>query len=73
MLQEKINSYIRFLDGGEFYDAHPKARGKVTRIVIKIVGKYPLNGEAQTFYERARDFLEQAGFILSFELFDGDS
>lgn len=67
MLQEKINSYLAFLESGEIYETHPKAHGK--KIEIKVIGKYALPDDARGFYERARSIVSGAGFLLSFELF----
>ena len=47
-LQEKINSYLAFIESGELLKEFPKYEGKP--IVIEVVGKYPLNSEAEHFY-----------------------
>lgn len=66
LLQEKINSYLRFIEGGDLLRAYPKALGK--RAVIDVVGKYQLNDEAKRFYELATPRIEAAGIGLRFRL-----
>ena len=39
-LQEKINSYLGFVESGEIYDAYPSAVGQVLR--IEIVSRYAI-------------------------------
>ena len=67
-LQEKINSYLRFVEGGELYEKYPNAKGK--RIEIRVIGKFRLNLVASEFYARAGKVLHDAGFELVFEKFN---
>jgi len=66
MLQEKLNTYLRFCESDEIYESYPKAKNK--DIVIEIKGKYPLNGRGKEFYEQARSVIKKAGFDLRFVL-----
>lgn len=66
LLQEKINGYLRFIEGGDLVHAYPKAIGK--RAVINVVGKYPLNEDAREFYKLAASTIEAAGLELRFQM-----
>ena len=68
MLQDKLNSYLSFIESNEIYDAYPKAMGK--NIIIEVQGKYPLNKEAEKFYGQAREVIRGAGFDLRFKLLE---
>lgn len=68
LLQEKINSYLRYIESGEIYEVNPEIKNK--NIIISIVGKYPFNQEAEYFFSKMLSVIEKAGFSLRFELFD---
>jgi len=67
LLQEKINTYLRFIESGEMLEARPDTRGR--DVVIGIVGQYPLSEEAQGFFNAAQDVVKKAGLGLEFELY----
>ncbi|MGA2260334.1 MAG: DUF6572 domain-containing protein [Acidobacteriota bacterium] len=60
MLQEKINSYVRFIESGEIFSSYPEAQGR--RLVINVaILRRP--GELGTqFLEMASALVEAAGF-----------
>jgi hypothetical protein len=64
-LQEKLNTYLAFIDTGQIYRDLPKAAG--SKIVIRVIGKYPLSDEARKFYRLAGKFIEDAGYSLQFD------
>ena len=64
LLQEKLNTYLRFAESGEIYRELPSAIGR--KIVFRVVGKYPLSIAAKQFFDRAREIVGAAGFELSF-------
>lgn len=66
ILQEKIHSYLRFIESGEILTKVPDAKGRI--IVINIVGKFALSQRADVFLCKARAVVERAGFRLSFSL-----
>ncbi len=66
LLQNKINAYLRFIESGEVIKKVPDAKGR--RIVINLVGKFPLSQKADTFLGKARATIEDAGFQLQFSL-----
>lgn len=62
ILQEKINSYLRFYESGEIYQVYPEARGR--EIAIDIVGKYPPDEQGRLFIQRAEVILNKIGLLL---------
>lgn len=67
LLQEKINSYLRFIESGELLESYPKANGR--NAVINIIGKYPLNEKAKGFIDQVKSIVDDAGMALRFEEF----
>jgi hypothetical protein len=71
LLQNKINTYLRFLESGEILENYPQAKGKPCS--IEIVGKHDLCEPAQAFLQQAKLVLDDAGFGLRFrKLVSGD-
>ena len=66
LLQNKLNAYLRFVESGEVFTKLPEAKG--CGIVINLVGKFPLNHQADIFFGRAKAAIEGAGFRLQFSL-----
>ena len=65
MLQEKLNTYIQFLESGQIFDGREHLKSR--RLQIKVFGQYPLSQEATEFYARADEVLKGIGVGLSFE------
>ena len=63
LLQEKINSYLAFLESGEIYEHYPDA--KYESFVIKLISKYKPNEEAEKFLNLAKNTIIEAGFNLN--------
>jgi uncharacterized protein DUF6572 len=66
LLQNKLNSYLAFIESGEIYTKLPKSVGR--KIVIEVLGKFPLSDEAKKFYRLVGKAVAGAGFSLRFEL-----
>jgi hypothetical protein len=66
LLQNKLNTYLRFIESGEVFRKVPDAEGRT--IVINLVGKFPLSQKADRFFEKAQAAVEGAGFRLQFNL-----
>ncbi|MCK6450687.1 MAG: hypothetical protein L6R19_07485 [Alphaproteobacteria bacterium] len=66
MLQNKLNSYLRFIESGEMDRKLPQARGR--RVTINLVAQFPLSKQASTFFQNAKSAIERAGFSLEFKL-----
>jgi hypothetical protein len=67
LLQDKLNTYLRFIESGEIFQSYPKAKGK--KITIEIVGKYELSKDAESFLEKAKPITEEVGVKLKYSLF----
>jgi len=65
LLQEKVNSYLRFIESGEIYRKYPQAKGKA--FVINIMGKFSPNEYANLFLKKIETLLHEAGYKLRFE------
>ncbi|MDP9512930.1 MULTISPECIES: DUF6572 domain-containing protein [Pseudomonas chlororaphis group] len=66
LLQEKINSYIAFIEGGQIYTEIPGAYGKYP--IIQVVGLYELPEQAEYFMARVTETLNDVGIGFKFEL-----
>jgi len=66
MLQDKLNSYLEFIESGELVQNVPRAKG--LPVIISIMGKYPLSTEAEKFFDLAKDAVTEAGFSLEFKV-----
>ncbi|AZC36737.1 DUF6572 domain-containing protein [Pseudomonas chlororaphis] len=66
LLQEKINTYIAFIESGEILESYPAAKGKSP--IIRITGLYELPEQGQRFVDRATQVLKEVGIGLEFVL-----
>jgi hypothetical protein len=64
LLQEKLNSYLSFVESGELLETYPNAEGRA--VLIDVVCKYPLSQQAQDFCNKAAQIIEGAGMKLRF-------
>jgi hypothetical protein len=71
ILQNKINSYLEFIESGELIEKYPEHKGKLA--IIKVKGMYPLNEVAKQFYKKSSRAVAFAGFLLVFEEATGKS
>jgi len=67
LLQEKIESYLTFIESQEFLSRYPQYKGFPLR--IEVVGKFPLSKYAGEFFKYAEGFVTDAGIAFSFRLF----
>jgi len=63
-LQEKLNSYLAFVEGGEIYSSYSDAAERV--VVFDLVLKHRPNSEATSFLESVRSLIEKAGFTFHY-------
>jgi len=61
-LQEKINTYLRFIESGEIDETYADALGRAR--VIDVVTKHPLTDGALEFFRKATAVLHDAGVEL---------
>ena len=65
MLQDKINTYLSYIESGEILERYPFANEK--SIIIQVLGKFQLNPIVERFYKSAAEQIKAAGFELMFE------
>ena len=70
LLQEKLNSYLRFIESGEMFSVYSYTSGK--NIVIRIVFLYEPNKDGIFFLENAKLIIEEAGYQFRYYQKDGD-
>ncbi|MBS9444416.1 DUF6572 domain-containing protein [Photorhabdus heterorhabditis] len=68
-LQEKINSYIRFIESGEIYESFPASCGK-SEMLIEVYFKYHMPHECADFLEKVGEILAPVNIQLRYE--EGD-
>ena len=66
LLQEKINTYISFIESGEINTSIPAAAGK--KPVIRVVGQHTLSRLAEAFAKQVEAVLRDAGIEFDFVL-----
>ncbi|WP_119939198.1 DUF6572 domain-containing protein [Neorhizobium sp. NCHU2750] len=66
ILQDKLNTYLSFIESGEVHSKVPSSNGR--RIVIILVGKFPMSSRAESFFQMAAISVARAGFSLRFQL-----
>lgn len=73
-LQEKLNSYLAFIEGGQLYQQLEAMGRKITPgelpIRVEIVARFPVTTLAQRFLEAASRLFEGAGFELTHQVCD---
>ncbi len=67
LLQQKLNTYLRFVESGEILETFADAKDRT--VLIDVVCKYPLNQQAQDFYSQVTQLVEGAGMKLRQRLF----
>ncbi|MFT5676131.1 MAG: hypothetical protein ACI808_002069 [Paraglaciecola sp.] len=65
-LQNKINTYLGFVQSGQIYNDYPNA--KRLKIKIELVCKYPPNEEGEKFLKLLQAMIEKAGFYFNWKL-----
>ena len=64
-LQDKLNSYLAFIESGEIFEKYPKEKGKVVK--LNVVCKYHPDSEGEKFLNLCRETITKAGFEFSYE------
>jgi len=67
LLQEKINTYLHFIESGKLVETLPWADG--LPVTIRIYGKFPLSREAARFLDLVKQKLETIGVSIEFKIF----
>jgi len=63
-LQEKINTYLHFIESGELLNAMPDSKG--CDIAIELVLKHMPTNEAISFFDKTMQILFDKGIVLVF-------
>ena len=73
VLQDKLNTYLEFVESGQLYAKYPRAVGK--KIVFEVMGKFALSKEASKFYQIVGNAVQKYGCTLQFVHYipDGES
>ncbi len=71
LLQEKINSYLAFIESGEILEQYPEANKNP--ITINIVMLHEPSEEAMNFLRQASIVVSGAGFHFTWEVFKDDA
>lgn len=50
-LQDKINTYLAFVESGQIYEEYPSAKGRTLR--IDILSRFPMPNAGYTFLKKA--------------------
>lgn len=63
-VQEKLNTYLAFVESGEIYSTYPGAAGR--DVVIDIILKHRPDNDAALFLEKVRSITEKVGVALHY-------
>jgi hypothetical protein len=66
ILQNKINAYLSAIEGGNFYEDYPDAKGR--SIIINIVAKYEPNHNGRSFLKTTGEILQSSGYGFTFSI-----
>jgi hypothetical protein len=70
LLQDKLNTYLYFIESGKLVEALPWADG--LPVTIRIYGKFPLSAEAARFLELVKQKLATIDVSIEFKLSNPD-
>lgn len=65
LLQEKINSYLTFIENGELYRAYPEANGR--DLTIEIYARFPIPEMGEKFMKKVNAVITGAGYGFSYK------
>ena len=68
LLQTKLNNYLEYIEGGQIQNN--VADAKERKVVINVIGEYPLSKQAKIFFQKVSDAIDDLGFRLIFSLHD---
>jgi hypothetical protein len=70
LLQNKLNSYVSFIESGQLVEIYPNASGR--SLIIDIVCKYPLNKKGRDFIEEVEKVIEKIGIRIRIRMLDDE-
>ena len=69
-LQEKLNTYLSFVESGEILSTYADAKGR--DVLINVVCKYPPDERAVSFFNQVSGVVEGAGMKFKYHLFSAN-
>jgi hypothetical protein len=66
LLQEKINTYVAFIESGKLLERYPPSNGRKPK--IRINGLYELPEQGELFIDRVTEVLKGVGIGMEFVL-----
>ncbi len=66
-IQEKLNSYLNFIESGELYDSYPNSISK--KIKINMVFKHQPDTDGINFLNKCSQLILTSGYQFNFEVF----
>ena len=66
LLQDKLNVYLEFIEGGQIFEDYPQAKNK--QLIISITMKYIPNENALVFLNRSKEVILNAGFEFKWQI-----
>jgi hypothetical protein len=70
LLEDKINGYLAFIEGGQIYEDYPDAINR--ELSIRTVMKYEPSTEAIDFLEKCREIICDTGIGFEWHLFNDE-
>jgi hypothetical protein len=67
ILQEKINTYLAFVESGELLERYADAKDRP--VAFNVVFKFKPDAQGFQFLDKAKEVIESAGFNLRHEVF----
>ena len=67
LLQEKINTYLEFIESGQLLEVRSPPIPREPRVTIAVHMQYAPPSDAQDFFSQAQDFLAGIGVQFSVE------
>lgn len=70
LLQDKLDAYLRFIEGGELMEQYPQARGRT--ITVEVVCKHEPTALGREFFGHTSQVLRAAQLGFRFRLLSAD-
>jgi len=67
-LQNKINTYLEFIESGEMFQLYPKSR--YLNPMISLISQHPPQEKDITFLNRVTAIIEEAGYSFEWKVFE---
>lgn len=66
MLQNKLNDYLQYIDSGQVNERYKVE--DYENIIIRVIAKYPFSYDCVQFLDKAKRYINDAGFELEWEV-----